>query len=146
MTYICTNGISIFTGSFVVCWLLVDHCQVLHHMLSLISIVYAMYSGEGQLYTYMVLISETTTPGINLRWYVLKRMHNVFFYITSMYLTCDCSVIKVSWYCWVEKIQGLSCQWCCNVCCLAGMLLQCNWMLQVTNNALLAGHTVLTIF
>ncbi|XP_062206990.1 uncharacterized protein LOC133908834 isoform X1 [Phragmites australis] len=43
---------------------------VLHHMLSLISIVYAMYSGEGQLYTYMVLISETTTPGINLRWFL----------------------------------------------------------------------------
>jgi hypothetical protein len=46
----------------------VDHYQVLHHFLSLISIVYAMYSGEGQLYTYMVLISEATTPGINLRW------------------------------------------------------------------------------
>jgi len=29
-----------------------------------------MYSGEGQLYTYMVLISETTTPGINLRWFL----------------------------------------------------------------------------
>ncbi|KAF2290674.1 hypothetical protein GH714_014950 [Hevea brasiliensis] len=25
---------------------------------------------EGQLYIYMVLISETTTPGINLRWYL----------------------------------------------------------------------------
>lgn len=54
------------------------HFQVLHHMLSLISIVYAMYSGEGQLYTYMVLISETTTPGINLRWYVMKRICTVF--------------------------------------------------------------------
>uniref|UniRef100_A0ACD5VTH1 Uncharacterized protein n=1 Tax=Avena sativa TaxID=4498 RepID=A0ACD5VTH1_AVESA len=43
---------------------------VLHHILSLISIVYATYSGEGQLYTYMVLISETTTPGINLRWFL----------------------------------------------------------------------------
>uniref|UniRef100_A0ACD5VHG8 Uncharacterized protein n=2 Tax=Avena sativa TaxID=4498 RepID=A0ACD5VHG8_AVESA len=43
---------------------------VLHHILSLVSIVYATYSGEGQLYTYMVLISETTTPGINLRWYL----------------------------------------------------------------------------
>jgi hypothetical protein len=29
-----------------------------------------MLSGEGQLYTYMVLISETTTPGINLRWFL----------------------------------------------------------------------------
>ncbi|MBA0574960.1 hypothetical protein Golob_024852 [Gossypium lobatum] len=29
-----------------------------------------MLTGEGQLYTFMVLISETTTPGINLRWYL----------------------------------------------------------------------------
>ncbi|URE48463.1 TLC [Musa troglodytarum] len=43
---------------------------VLHHMLSIISISYSMLSGEGQLYTYMVLISETTTPGINLRWFL----------------------------------------------------------------------------
>lgn len=50
---------------------------VLHHFLSLVSIVYSVNSGEGQLYTYMVLISEGTTPGINLRWYLdtagLKR-------------------------------------------------------------------------
>jgi hypothetical protein len=101
------------------------HFQVLHHMLSLISVVFAMYSGEGQLYTYMCLISETTTPGINLRWYLMKWMCTVFFnhLITSMYLTC--SVIKVPWYRWNEKIQGLSCQWCYDVCCMAGMLLQC---------------------
>lgn len=43
---------------------------VVHHLLSLASIAYAMLTGEGQLYTYMVLISETTTPGINLRWYL----------------------------------------------------------------------------
>ncbi|KAL6838589.1 hypothetical protein ACP4OV_031645 [Aristida adscensionis] len=43
---------------------------VIHHMLSLVSVAYAMLSGEGQLYTYMVLISETTTPGINLRWFL----------------------------------------------------------------------------
>lgn len=43
---------------------------VLHHVLSIISISYSMLSGEGQLYTYMVLISETTTPGINLRWFL----------------------------------------------------------------------------
>jgi len=29
-----------------------------------------MLSGEGQLYAYMFLISETTTPGINLRWFL----------------------------------------------------------------------------
>ncbi|XP_062180993.1 uncharacterized protein LOC133885318 isoform X1 [Phragmites australis] len=43
---------------------------VIHHMLSLVCVVYAMLSGEGQLYIYMVLISETTTPGINLRWFL----------------------------------------------------------------------------
>jgi hypothetical protein len=41
---------------------------VIHHLLSIVAVAYAMLTGEGQLYTYMVLISETTTPGINLRW------------------------------------------------------------------------------
>ncbi|XP_073107629.1 uncharacterized protein [Elaeis guineensis] len=43
---------------------------ILHHLLSVSALAYAMLSGEGQLYTYMVLISETTTPGINLRWFL----------------------------------------------------------------------------
>ncbi|KAK8929036.1 hypothetical protein KSP39_PZI017717 [Platanthera zijinensis] len=43
---------------------------VVHHILSLCAISYSMLTGEGQLYTYMVMISETTTPGINLRWYL----------------------------------------------------------------------------
>ncbi|XP_011032790.1 PREDICTED: transmembrane protein 56-B-like [Populus euphratica] len=43
---------------------------VIHHFLSLVAVAYSMLTGEGQLYTYMVLISETTTPGINLRWYL----------------------------------------------------------------------------
>ncbi|KAG4961986.1 hypothetical protein JHK86_038854 [Glycine max] len=43
---------------------------VIHHLLSLVAVAFSMLSGEGQLYTYMVLISETTTPGINLRWYL----------------------------------------------------------------------------
>ncbi|XVF14436.1 hypothetical protein REPUB_Repub09cG0059800 [Reevesia pubescens] len=43
---------------------------VFHHLLSVAAIAYSMLSGEGQLYTFMVLISETTTPGINLRWYL----------------------------------------------------------------------------
>jgi len=43
---------------------------VLHHTLSLVAIAYTMLSGEGQFYTYMVLISETTTPEINLRWFL----------------------------------------------------------------------------
>lgn len=43
---------------------------VFHHLLSLCAISYAMLTGEGQLYTYMVLISEATTPGVNLRWFL----------------------------------------------------------------------------
>ena len=42
--------------------------QVIHHFFSMIAVAYSMLTGEGQLYTCMVLISETTTPGINLRW------------------------------------------------------------------------------
>ncbi|KAG6419622.1 hypothetical protein SASPL_121844 [Salvia splendens] len=43
---------------------------VIHHLLSLGSVAYAMLTGEAQIYTYMVLISEATTPSINLRWYL----------------------------------------------------------------------------
>ncbi|TKY46738.1 Transmembrane protein 56-B [Spatholobus suberectus] len=43
---------------------------VTHHLFSLVAVAYSMLSGEGQLYTFMILISETTTPGINLRWYL----------------------------------------------------------------------------
>lgn len=50
---------------------------VIHHSLSGTAVAYSMFSGEGQLYTFMVLISEVTTPEINLRWYLdtagLKR-------------------------------------------------------------------------
>lgn len=43
---------------------------VVHHFISAIAVAYSMFSGEGQLYTYMCLISEITTPEINLRWYL----------------------------------------------------------------------------
>lgn len=43
---------------------------VIHHSLSGIAVSYSMFSGEGQLYTYMILISEITTPEINIRWYL----------------------------------------------------------------------------
>ncbi|CAL5412686.1 unnamed protein product [Camellia sinensis] len=50
---------------------------IVHHSLSAIAVAYAMFTGEGQLYTFMVLISEITTPEINMRWYLdtagLKR-------------------------------------------------------------------------
>ncbi|CAL5372865.1 unnamed protein product [Camellia sinensis] len=47
--------------------------QIVHHSLSAIAVAYAMFTREGQLYTFMVLISEITTPEINMRWYVLIR-------------------------------------------------------------------------
>jgi hypothetical protein len=43
---------------------------VVHHILALMSTVYALVSGEAHLYIYMGLITETTTPGINLRWFL----------------------------------------------------------------------------
>ncbi|PON62042.1 TRAM/LAG1/CLN8 domain containing protein [Trema orientale] len=43
---------------------------VVHHSLSGIAVSYSMFSGEGQLYTFMILISEITTPEINIRWYL----------------------------------------------------------------------------
>lgn len=43
---------------------------VCHHLLSLCAITYAVMTNEGQIYTYMVLISEATTPLVNLRWFL----------------------------------------------------------------------------
>ncbi|XP_021713821.1 transmembrane protein 56-like [Chenopodium quinoa] len=43
---------------------------VLHHVLSTGALAYAMLNSTGQFYTYMVLLSEITTPGINMRWYL----------------------------------------------------------------------------
>ncbi|CAH9097720.1 unnamed protein product [Cuscuta europaea] len=78
-----TLGVSV--GYFIsdlgmICWLypaLGGVEYVVHHALSGIAVAYSMFTGEGQLYTFMVLISEITTPEINLRWYLdtagLKR-------------------------------------------------------------------------
>ncbi|KAK9749714.1 hypothetical protein RND81_02G145600 [Saponaria officinalis] len=43
---------------------------LLHHLLSMAALVYAMLNREGQFYTLLALLSELTTPGINLRWYL----------------------------------------------------------------------------
>ncbi|KAE7995986.1 hypothetical protein FH972_000737 [Carpinus fangiana] len=43
---------------------------VIHHSLSGVAVAYSMFSGEGQLYTFMILISEVTTPEINMRWFL----------------------------------------------------------------------------
>ncbi|KAK1384777.1 transmembrane protein 56-like [Heracleum sosnowskyi] len=63
-----------------ICWLypsLGGIEYVIHHSLSGIAVAYSVFTGEGQLYTFMVLISEVTTPEINMRWFLdtagLKR-------------------------------------------------------------------------
>lgn len=43
---------------------------VVHHSISGISVAYCMITGEAHIYTYMILISEVTTPEINMRWYL----------------------------------------------------------------------------
>ncbi|XP_027336159.1 transmembrane protein 56-B [Abrus precatorius] len=43
---------------------------VLHHGLSMFSIIQALLSGQGQIYILMVLFSESTTPFVNLRWHL----------------------------------------------------------------------------
>ncbi|XP_071724277.1 uncharacterized protein [Rutidosis leptorrhynchoides] len=43
---------------------------VIHHILSGTSVAYALFTGRGHLYTYMCLISEGTTPEVNVRWYL----------------------------------------------------------------------------
>ncbi|XP_078163722.1 uncharacterized protein LOC144558743 isoform X1 [Carex rostrata] len=43
---------------------------VVHHLLSLLALAYSVLSREAQLYIYMTLLCETTTPGVNLRWYL----------------------------------------------------------------------------
>lgn len=43
---------------------------LLHHLVSMISLMLAVHSGHAHLYLYIVLLSECTTPFINLRWYL----------------------------------------------------------------------------
>ncbi|KAF3454766.1 hypothetical protein FNV43_RR05214 [Rhamnella rubrinervis] len=43
---------------------------VLHHALSMFSIILSLGSGKAQFYILMVLFTESTTPFVNLRWYL----------------------------------------------------------------------------
>lgn len=73
-----TFGLGVSTGYFVtdlamILWLypsLGGIEYVVHHSISLISVAYCMITGEAHIYTYMILISEVTTPEINMRWYL----------------------------------------------------------------------------
>ncbi|KAG8385140.1 hypothetical protein BUALT_Bualt03G0010800 [Buddleja alternifolia] len=73
-----TFALGVSVGYFIadlgmICWLyptLGGVEYIVHHSLSGIAVAYSMFTGEGQLYTFMVLISEVTTPEINMRWYL----------------------------------------------------------------------------
>ncbi|XP_015874792.3 uncharacterized protein LOC107411676 [Ziziphus jujuba] len=43
---------------------------VIHHALSMFSIILSLASGKAQIYILMVLFTESTTPFVNLRWYL----------------------------------------------------------------------------
>ncbi|KAH6814169.1 TRAM protein [Perilla frutescens var. frutescens] len=43
---------------------------VVHHGLSMYSIIQSLFSGQAQIYILMVLFTESTTPFVNLRWYL----------------------------------------------------------------------------
>ncbi|KAL3833776.1 hypothetical protein ACJIZ3_008512 [Penstemon smallii] len=84
-TSLSTFALGVSVGYFIsdlamICWMypsLGGVEYILHHSLSGIAVAYSMFTGEGHLYTFMVLISEVTTPVINMRWYLdtagLKR-------------------------------------------------------------------------
>nr|XP_043637580.1 TLC domain-containing protein 4-like [Erigeron canadensis] len=42
---------------------------VLHHGLSMFAIMQSIISGESEFYIFLVLLTESTTPFVNLRWY-----------------------------------------------------------------------------
>ncbi|KAL8531344.1 hypothetical protein ACS0TY_008099 [Phlomoides rotata] len=43
---------------------------VMHHGLSMYAIIQSLWSGQAQIYILMVLFTESTTPFVNLRWYL----------------------------------------------------------------------------
>ncbi|XP_051134420.1 uncharacterized protein LOC127253731 [Andrographis paniculata] len=43
---------------------------VIHHVLSLCAIIQSLISGQAQFYILLVLFTESTTPLVNLRWYL----------------------------------------------------------------------------
>ncbi|WCJ34895.1 TRAM LAG1 and CLN8 (TLC) lipid-sensing domain containing protein [Euphorbia peplus] len=57
---------------------------VLHHGLSMYSIILALLSGQAQIYILMVLFTESTTPFINLRWYLdVAGQKSSFMYVCN---------------------------------------------------------------
>jgi len=68
-----------------------------HHLLSIISLVLGVHSGHGQVYICMVLLSECTTPFVNLRWFLfaLGQKHSKLYYLNGLCLTLFWLVARV---------------------------------------------------
>ena len=101
--------------------------QVVHHTLSAIAVGYSMYTGEGQLYTFMVLISELTTPEINLRWYVLE--------IDAMNLLVPLQINKFSYWCRYLDTAGLKKS---SAYLINGVVIFFAWMVSLTLKSFLS--------
>ncbi|KAH6836861.1 TRAM protein [Perilla frutescens var. hirtella] len=55
---------------------------ILHHGLSMFSIIQSLLSGQAQFYIFMVLFTEITTPFVNLRWHLdVAELKNSKLYI-----------------------------------------------------------------
>ncbi|XP_051131950.1 uncharacterized protein LOC127252000 [Andrographis paniculata] len=56
----------------------------IHHGLSVFSIVLSLLTGQAQAYTLMILLTEITTPFVNLRWYLhVAGLNNSKIYILN---------------------------------------------------------------
>uniref|UniRef100_A0A2P2JZR3 TLC domain-containing protein n=1 Tax=Rhizophora mucronata TaxID=61149 RepID=A0A2P2JZR3_RHIMU len=71
---------------------------VLHHCLSMYSILLSLISGQGQIYILMVLFTEITTPFVNLRWYLDSAGQK-----NSKLYICNGVMLFLVWLC------GLTC-------------------------------------
>ncbi|OMP03557.1 hypothetical protein CCACVL1_02363 [Corchorus capsularis] len=96
---------------------------LLHHLLSVAAVAYSMLTGEGQLYTFMVLISETTTPGINLRWYLdtagMKRSRAYLINGVVIFVAWLLDIMK---YIVFGRLLEFSCLCICSTMCTCTMI------------------------
>uniref|UniRef100_M1CDT7 TLC domain-containing protein n=1 Tax=Solanum tuberosum TaxID=4113 RepID=M1CDT7_SOLTU len=68
---------------------------VLHHGLSMFAIVQSLLSGQAQMYIFMVLFTESTTPCVNLRWYL-----DVAGQKNSQLYVCNGVALFLGWLVW----------------------------------------------
>lgn len=70
---------------------------IVHHAFSMTAIGISLYSSEAQIYVYMILLSEITTPFVNARWYLdlagLKR--SKAYIINGITLFCGWLIARI---------------------------------------------------